>query len=399
MKKIIKIIIILAVIGGIGFVGYTKINEKVDKKIETYKVSQRDLHEYVEETGTVKSSSDRKVYSEVQDKVLQAKFKVGDKVEKGDILVIIDQTNIKSEINVNKAKIQELQSAYKHSTKPVDKEKTDSIDANIKNIEIELADIRRMISNKDKLYEQGAISSDEYISLQKQEKTLENQLVSAQNELALLKKDVSGDLKNQYNAQIKQVNEATSLLETKKQKHVIQAPISGVITEKYIKEGSYVTPSTVLFEISNANDLYVEADILVSEIKGLEVGNKVTVYNEDLGLELSECAVSKIYPKAHTKISDLGIEQKRVKIEISLIGDTSIIKEGYDVDVRIITNISKNALVVNKSDVYEEDGKQYIDVLIDDKVHKREVIIGIEESENVEIKKGVELGDYIVKNA
>jgi len=227
--------------------------------------------------------------------------------------------------------------------------------------------------------------------------TLENQKISLENDLDLIKKGASSDLKKQYLAQIEQVQENLRLLKTNRGNYSIKAPISGVITEKYIKEGSYLTPGMQLLEIGNENDLYVEADVLVSEIKDIAVGDKVRVYNEDLEISIADCILSKIYPKAHTKISDLGIEQKRVKIEIEFEGETDILKQGYDVDVEITTDIKENALVVNEDDIYEEDKVEYVDVLVDSKAEKRQIKTGITQDEEVEILEGLKLGDKIVK--
>ena len=92
--------------------------------------------------------------------------------------------------------------------------------------------------------------------------------------------------------------------------------MEGIILEDDVEVGSVIQPGKKVFQIGNTADLFLESDILVDEISGVNVGAEVIVENKDLGIYGLEGIVRKIYPKAFSKVSELGIEQKRVKIEI-----------------------------------------------------------------------------------
>src|SRR5690606_18441663 len=102
----------------------------------------------------------------------------------------------------------------------------------------------------------------------------------------------------------------------------------------------------VLLEVGNLDELEVEAEILSQEAGGMRPGNRVAIYGPTLGRDVDEPlggTLRRIHPDAFTKISSLGVEQQRVRVDIEL-GEEARgwfrewgIGIGYRVRVRIIT--------------------------------------------------------------
>jgi len=79
--------------------------------------------------------------------------------------------------------------------------------------------------------------------------------------------------------QLKLINIQPDNLTTEKMTSLVQliAPISGYITKVNINRGKYVTPSDILLEIMDLNDIHAAITIYESAIAGFKVGMKGTV--------------------------------------------------------------------------------------------------------------------------
>jgi cobalt-zinc-cadmium efflux system membrane fusion protein len=79
--------------------------------------------------------------------------------------------------------------------------------------------------------------------------------------------------------QLKLINIQPDNLTTEKMTSLVQllAPISGYVTKVNINRGKYVTPSDVLLEIMDPNDIHAAITIYESAIAGFKVGMKGTV--------------------------------------------------------------------------------------------------------------------------
>ncbi|SHK12235.1 efflux RND transporter periplasmic adaptor subunit [Paramaledivibacter caminithermalis] len=394
-KKIIKItsvvIIVLVIIFGLFF----KINKGNVIIAEIYEVGRGGISEYVEETGRVKSRGQRIIYSTTMGQVNNINVDEGDIVKEGDVLGHIDSEEIELEIKALEAEIQGLQATYKEAIKPVDKSKIDKAEANVESMKANVEEAKRNLINSKKLYEDEAVSLDAYKAAQNNLVVKENSLKIAENELKLLKKGASNNIKNKYEAQIAGLIYKKEILEKKKEDMIIKAPTEGSITEIFIKEGSYVQPSMEMFEIGNIKELYVEVDVLASEVKDIKEGGVVIIYSDDLGINKLEGQVEKVYPKAFSKISDLGIEQKRVKIDVS-IPKVSNLKIGYDVDTKFKIRSKTDALIVPDNTVFDIENEKYVFVLEDNKAVLKRVEIGLEGEDFIEVKSGLKEGDRVI---
>jgi cobalt-zinc-cadmium efflux system membrane fusion protein len=79
--------------------------------------------------------------------------------------------------------------------------------------------------------------------------------------------------------QLKLINIQPDNLTTEKMTSLVQliAPMSGYITKVNINKGKYVTPSDILLEIMDPNDIHAAITIYESAIVGFKVGMKGTV--------------------------------------------------------------------------------------------------------------------------
>ncbi len=394
MRKIAIILLIIAIIL-VGVYFYIT-NNPNGVEVETYEIKKGDVNRYVEETGTIKSRSNRKIYASTAGEIETVIVEVGDDVKVGDSLLKFDAEKIDLEIKSLEAQLEGLKASYKEAIKPIDEEKIAAADVKIESIKISLEEAKMQLENNEKLFIEGAISQDTYRAYRNKLSIEEKNLEIAQRELELLEKEVSQNIKDKYESDIKQLNYQIRILENSKEDLILEAPIDGIITELFIEEGSYSNPGIELIEIGGLDDLYVETDILASEIGDIEQGYIAEVSSEDYEI-YAKGSVHKVYPKAFSKTSDLGIEQKRVTVEINIPKEIQPnLKIGYEIDTNILISSAKNVITIPKNSIFEIDKEKYVFVVDDNKAQLREISIGIEGEDMVHITSGLKEGQKIV---
>ncbi|HHZ03235.1 MAG TPA: HlyD family efflux transporter periplasmic adaptor subunit [Tissierellia bacterium] len=182
------------------------------------------------------------------------------------------------------------------------------------------------------------------------------------------------------------------ILEKSREQSSVKAEFDGVVTELNFHQGSMTQPGVPVVEIQDEDNLGIYVEVLAEDAKEIVKGMAFNlVKNGDIIKELS---VDRIYPKAQSKVSDLGVEQKRVRIEADL--DSTDYKLGTEVDVEIVLQNKENVLLVDKDALYEKNGKKYVVVVNGNDQEEREVITGIDDGNYVEIISGLNEGDIVL---
>lgn len=92
------------------------------------------------------------------------------------------------------------------------------------------------------------------------------------------------------------VNEAKTALKESElayEGHFVKAPISGVVVETHIRVGEAVGMEGIC-EIADTNSMYVDAEVYVSDVSKIKVGDKAEIFSDALGQERFSGTVTEI---------------------------------------------------------------------------------------------------------
>ncbi|HYE68274.1 MAG TPA: hypothetical protein VEA58_06645, partial [Anaerovoracaceae bacterium] len=106
-------------------------------------------------------------------------------------------------------------------------------------------------------------------------------------------------------------------------------------------------------------------------------------------------SVKKVFLKAEDKMSDLGVSQKRVTVEISF-GTVTPIRLGSNLDVEIAVDKKENVLRIPDLAVFEKDRKNFVYVIEGGKALLREVKTGLEGEDYLEAVSGLAEGEVLI---
>jgi HlyD family secretion protein len=251
---------------------------------------------------------------------------------------------------------------------------------------------RSNLEKVETLYENNAVSQVEYDEAKNNVAVLENQLQEANNNYSLMIQGVSSNVKKQYEAQIDEVVIQKQILEKNMEQSSIRAEFDGVITELNVHQGSMTQAGVPVVEIQDDLSLGIYVEVLAEDAMEVVKGMTFNVIDDDEIIK--EISISRIYPKAQAKISDLGVEQKRVRIEADL--DDITYKLGSEVDVEIVLQEKDNVLLVDKDAVYEKENIKYVTVVSGKNEIETEITTGLEDDSNVEILSGLSENDVVL---
>ncbi len=391
-KKVIIAIIFIIIIITVSYIKYVKRFIEVN----TATVEKGNITKYVEELGVVKSENQVNIYSATTGMVSKVLVDIGHKVKKGDVLVILDKDEIIRDMEQLSNKREAILAEYNEAKQPIDNKEILKLELEIEDLEKKLVNLRRILDNKKTLYNEGAISYEEYQEalLQMESETINLEKVKL--DLEIIKKPISQDIVTKFETQLRQLDIQEKDLEKTYKDSIINSNIDGIVFGKFVEEGSYIQQGTCIMDIGNIDKLYIESDILVEDVMEVLEGAKVHITNKDLNIVDLEGTVKNIHPYAFAKTSDLGIQQKRVKVDIEINGNEKGLRPGYDLEVKIITEEVNNTLIVPKKALFIIDGKDYVFIDDNGKARLREVITGIENDKDVQIIQGLKEGEILI---
>jgi|LGOV01.1.fsa_nt_gb HlyD family secretion protein len=393
-KKIIIIVIVAAVVSSIGYYAYNQ-SLKVGDDFITETTQVGDLSKYLEENGEILSTNINTFYSDGMKKIKTINVEVGDIVKKGDILIEFDST-IDLEVERINKEIKALEATYSEAVVGVDFETLNGIKLQIQGLRNSLTLAREEYDKALKLFNENVMTKSEVNIAENMVLQLENQIAVLNNQYNQQAKGVSGNIKNQYEAQIDSLAISLDILDKHREGYVLKSNFDGTVTELNGFVGSMPIMGTLILEIQDESSLAVYADFLVDEAAQLKNDMSVDIENSDLELEINDLKISQIYPKAVAKISELGIEQKRVKIKIELNEEIGRLTLGSTVDVKVNTENREGVVYVNKDAVYEKEGMDYVIVIESGMEVEKEVETGLETDDYFEIISGLEEGEEVL---
>jgi len=380
----------------VAVVGYFVNESSSQVSVEYYTVDTGGIVQSISSEGKIISEEVSTAFAGANGEIITFTKDLGDLVKKDDTIAKINKDNIKLQIEGVEAQIANVEYMLKEAVRPAEKEQINSMEYSIQTAKNNLERGIERVSKLEQLYENQAISLEELNAAKDQKIVLDNQLKSLQSDLALLKKSASANIQMQYTAQINALKAQKEQLMNTLNKTEILADIDGVITEKFIEEGSFVTQGSPIVEITNLDQIKILADILESELIDIEKGMSVRIDDRISGTEVIS-KVIKIYPKIYTELTELGIQQKKVNIEVDGRGLSKDYILNQVLDLEFIVDERASVLRIPLDSYYTDNEEHFVFVNDNGKAASKEVEIGLIGEDYVEIVNGLSEKDQIIE--
>ncbi|MFA7307782.1 MAG: efflux RND transporter periplasmic adaptor subunit [Hyphomicrobium sp.] len=298
-------------------------------------------------------------------RVLQLLADEGDHVKKGDVLARLVSEQIDAQIAQNQANLARSVAAIAQAQ------------SQIVQAEAQAKEAAAQLERAEPLKKSGYLSGATYDQRESAARTTAAQLVAARDGLTAAKAD-----KAQVEAQGRELQWRRSNTE-------VTAPQDGVISRRNARMGALASSvGEPMFRIIQKGEIELDAEIVETEMKNVKIGQKTVVNVPQIGD--FEGAVRLVSPEVD-KTTRLG----RVKV---FLGSNPQLRIGTYARGLIETARSRG-LGIPTSAVTFDQGTNYVQVVVDNKVKKHAVRLGLISGDLVEVKDGLLNGDIVVTRA
>ena len=170
----------------------------------------------------------------------------------------------------------------------------------------------------------------------------------------------------------------------------IRSPIDGVVTDGPLYPGMQPQPGAPLITVMNLSQMIAKAHIPQNQASLLKKGDDATIKMR--GLE------DEVKGKVVLVSPALDPGSTTVEVWVQAANPKGALKAGSSASISMVARTVPDALIVPaEALVTDEEGKKSVMVIGSDGVaHKREVEIGVQTADSVQISSGVKPGEQVV---
>ncbi len=321
--------------------------------VDLIEVSTGEIREELLLTGALRPKEMVDVNPKGTGRIENIYFQVGDNVENGQLIARIENDEVEQQVKRSEA-------AYEVSK------------ANIVSRQAELENSMANLARAQQLFDEGLLSPQEY---QQQKSSL--RVMEAQLNLA--------------EAQAQQSIAELSELNIRLEQTDILAPMSGIVSVRYVDPGALVTPSNSILQVVNLKTMVTQGNVPERSIGRLRVGNHANVFVDAIPDREFKGVVARIAP-----ILDAATRSALIEIDIlnpeMLLKAEMFVRIGLDLgSMRQTTLISRDGLVYRgqQPGVYVVEGGT-------DRPVFRVIETGLTREGQVEVLANLNIGTQIV---
>src|SRR3989338_6844926 len=186
------------------------------------------------------------------------------------------------------------------------------------------------------------------------------------------------------------------LEETKKHKKTlhIHSPVHGIVVQKNLLQGMFITPEMHLYVITDISKIWVYADIYEYEVPWVKIGQETEMTLTSIPGKVFRGVVTYIYPY-------LQAETRTVKVRMEFDNPNWELKPDMYANVKLESKIAESAILVPAEAVIRSGVRDIIIVSKGEGVFEpRDVKVGVDTGDgHLQILEGVKAGEDVVTSA
>ena len=365
----------------------TAANQPVAIDVTTAAAVKRELPRFFEASGSLAGDQQTDVAPQTSGKVVAVGVDIGSPVRRGQMLVQLDDSELKLRVDQAVAQLGQAKAAVRQAEEKIGLRSGQAFDPN-RVAEVAAAKVALDLAQKnlvraEKLIESGDVSRSFYDEQRSRRDQLKEQYDVAVAQARQNYAGVDVSRTNVANA------EAQLALARKNLSYaVIPAPIDGFVTERTADLGEYVSPQQKVVTIVRINPLRIRIDIPEQSIPEVKVGQSVSITTSAWPDRNFSGRVARIAP-------NVSATSRTLTVEAEIENSSGALKPGQFATVRILQERAEPAVLVPARAVVTEAGVSRLYVIKDGHAEQRVVQTGQTEGDLIEIRSGVAADEQV----
>jgi len=351
---------------------------------------EQDISNIITYTGELKAAEDASVSSKIAAKIRAIHVDIGDYVQAGTVLATLDGTDYQNAYNQALAGYNSAVAAYNNVANGSSEQSKISVNQALANAQTAYDNALADYNRQKQLYDIGAISQVAFDACKTQLDTAKLALDTAQQNHDLTVDVVAPGSVKSAQASMESAKAALDTARSNLGNTSITAPISGYVASNNAKIGQMATAGVELFAISNSKSVDVEVNVTASVIPYIEVGTPAKISVKSADIENIEGTVTVASPVKNPKT---GMYTVRVTID----NEEGKLMVGMPADITLTTDTAANAVAIPSEALLEDsEGTTYVYIANGNKAERKDVEIGIEDTEFTQVISGIKAGDKVI---
>ena len=360
-------------------------------KVRVAAVQRGPIRSLVSTNGKIEPVRNFEAHAPVPTTVKLLLVKEGDHVRKGQLLLELDDADIRSQAARAQAQVKSAQADQSTISTGGTQEEVLTLTAQIAKEQSDLGTAQRNLDALKRLQQQGAASPGEV-------KAAEDKVQSIQADLTMLqqkkKERYSKPEVAKIEAQGEEAEAAYQAAEDALNKSSVRAPFDGVIYSVPVKQGAFVQAGELLLQEADLAHVIVRAFVDEPDVGRLQQGQTVEVTWDAL--------------PGRTWTGNVSTVPATVKPRGSRnVGETTCVIDNPDfrllpninVGVTIIVAVHNDVLTLQRDAVHSDENKPYVFEITDDHIKLQPVEISLQNLTRVEITSGLSEGAKVALSA
>ncbi|MDQ7095736.1 efflux RND transporter periplasmic adaptor subunit [Desulfosporosinus sp. PR] len=370
---IIGLLVIAAVLGGTYAVKHKKVEAPVVtvKNVKTQKVALGSLSTEVDYASKFDPVQEVQVFPKTGGKVASLNVDIGSKVTSGQVLFTVDPSDAQAQMQIQQQALavaeENLARTRLTSQQTLDK------------AQISYNDAKNDYDKTKALFDGGAVAQQDLDNAKTKYDNASIELKAAQDDLGVAAAE----------AQVEQAKASVNAAQVQLDNLTVVSPISGVVSAKDLKVGGMVSSQSGSVTVIDSSSMMAEIsvpDIVISKIK---LGQTVPVSINALQDQKVSGVIDTISPNSQAKDNSYLV---KVKIDNA----QSNLTAGMFIKIALPAESKSNILLVPNEALNIENNVNYLYAVVDGKVKKIAVTVGISDDKNTEVAGNITKGMDVV---
>ncbi len=313
--------------------------------------------------ATLRGDNDVEIRPQISGQITQVLVQDGQHVSRGQVLFVIDAVQLQAAVDAAQSQVLQAQAGVVSAQAAVNTAQTN-------------------VNNNKLLVDKNIISQSAY-------QITVDQLNMAKAQL------------NQAQAAVKAAQAQLASAQKNLSYSKVTAPSSGVVGTVDFKEGAYVTPQTMLTQLSTASDMQAYFSLTEKELLSMTQGrtiNQAIASLPEVSLRLADGTVYPLKGKV-TAISGVNDSQTgSARVIAEFPNPDGVLRTGNSANV-LLPSVMQGIIMVPQKATYEVQGLKYVFVVTPDSsklVSKQIEISKLDDGQNYIVTSGLDNGETIL---
>lgn len=394
-KTLLGVGLVIIVSGLIIFNVYKNRNEAA-LPVQVTQAKEQKMGENVLASGKVQLLKKQEVYAPAPRMVHNVPVKVGDKVQKGQIVLEMECANETLQLDEALARLAEQKAAYDKALAPT-KQDLAIAGAEYQSAELSYLDTKKNMERTEQLYKAGAASLQDLEKARKQLAGDEALYLKAKRDYDRTKNGPEGSERESLLAKLRNAQTAVNIAQENLERYTVPAQFDGVVMSAACNPGELAESGKCLLVIGNPDKLEVQVGVGEADAARVRAGQKVEIEaaafpDKKFQGQVTEVAMAAVVSKNSQS------QQIEVPVRIGIDSKNTGLLPGFTVDMHITTVAPKKRLTLSYEAIDEEEEASFVWKIEDGKAKRVKIKTGLMGDLYAEILQGIDAKDEVILN-